>query len=375
MSQDPIAHSPNKVTAGPQHTTDTRAIIKATNLTEVEAWAGARSLDLGDQQQANLFTQTLQQGKRRRKLSSSIVNFESDRTVRNIQPLPFSWEHMVDPEDEPIGWDLTFGFMRDRFQDTLHSMFRMIEAQKQGIATRAIELRRKGQSEMRLDFQDPMQPFKEMFSRLLAPKELVDPSARAQTLQYVHNGQTFDISELSSGEREVVNIAFDFLLRSPEDRIIFFDESELHLHPELSYRLLQALQEIGHHNQFIFATHSPDIISASLDRSVIFVSPPRQASDGEPENQAVAVQESDETNRTYTHREPRSSRPSGTAQWRRSTSPRHSPCAQGDHYDHLRPLPTGNSHHHPALARTVEEYLSWSKGLPPRPALSGSGFW
>ncbi len=280
----------------PQHTTNTQAIIKATNRTEVDAWGGARSLDLGDQQQAHLFMQTLQQGKRRRKLSSSIVNFESDRTVRNIQPLPFSWEHMVDPEDEAIGWDLTFGFMRDRFQDTLHSMFRMIEAQKQGIAARAIELRRKGQSEMRLNFQDPMQPFKGMFSRLLAPKELVDPSARAQTLQYVHNGQTFNISELSSGEREVVNIAFDFLLRSPEDCIIFFDEPELHLHPELSYRLLQALQEIGHRNQFVFATHSPDIISASLDRSVIFVSPPRQVSDGEPENQAIAVQESDETN-------------------------------------------------------------------------------
>lgn len=280
----------------PYHQANTRAVVQATCPAEIEAWEGFRTLNLADQRHAQLFQHTLQNGKRRRKLASSIVNFESDRAVRNIQPLPFTWDHMVDPEDEAIGWDLTFGFMRDRFQDTLHSMFRIIEAQKQGIANRAIELRRRGQGEMRLNFQDPMQPFKEIFSRLLSPKRLVDPSARFQTLQYEYQDQVFSLTDLSSGEREVVNIAFDFLLRSPQDCIIFFDEPELHLHPELSYRLLQALQEIGHRNQFIFATHSPDIISASLDHSVIFVSPPRVGDDGQHANQAIPVAESDETN-------------------------------------------------------------------------------
>ncbi len=279
----------------PYHILNTTAVIEATSASELSAW-GTRTLDLSEQQGAQLFLQTLQNGKRRHKLSSSLINFESDRAVRNVQPLPFTWDHMIDPEDEPIGWDMTFGFMRDRFQDTLHSMFRIIEAQKQGIANRAIELRRTGQTEMRLSFRDPMQPFKDIFSRLLAPKQLVDPSARTQTLQYTYEGQTFGMQDLSSGEREVVNIAFDFLLRSPEDCVIFFDEPELHLHPELSYRLLQALQEIGHHNQFIFATHSPNIISASLEQSVVFVSPPRKADNGAAENQAIPVEESDETN-------------------------------------------------------------------------------
>jgi len=146
-------------------------VIEATSASELSAW-GTRTLDLSEQQGAQLFLQTLQNGKRRHKLSSSLINFESDRAVRNVQPLPFTWDHMIDPEDEPIGWDMTFGFMRDRFQDTLHSMFRIIEAQKQGIANRAIELRRTGQTEMRLNFRDPMQPFKDIFSRLLAPNSL-----------------------------------------------------------------------------------------------------------------------------------------------------------------------------------------------------------
>ena len=92
-----------------------------------------------------------------------------------------------------------------------------------------------------------------------------------------------------------MNIAFDFLLRRPTDCIVFFDEPELHLHPELSHRLIQVLQGIGERNQFILSTHSPDVISASLDKSVIFVSPPREEG-GVPANQALAVSEDDETN-------------------------------------------------------------------------------
>jgi AAA domain, putative AbiEii toxin, Type IV TA system len=101
---------------------------------------------------------------------------------------------------------------------------------------------------------------------------------------------------LSSGEREVVNIAFDFQLRQPRDCIVFFDEPELHLHPELSYKLLRTLRSIGERNQFILSTHSPDVISASLDQSVVFVAPSQEGADGSFENQAIPVAESDETN-------------------------------------------------------------------------------
>jgi hypothetical protein len=111
------------------------------------------------------------------------------------------------------------------------------------------------------------------------------------------DGQTFEMSMLSSGEREVVNIAFDFLLRRPADCIVFFDEPELHLHPELSHRLLQVLQTIGARNQFILSTHSPDIITASIDKSVYFLSAPKTArADGTLSNQAIPVSEDDETN-------------------------------------------------------------------------------
>jgi hypothetical protein len=101
---------------------------------------------------------------------------------------------------------------------------------------------------------------------------------------------------MSSGEREVVNIVFDFILRAPSDCVIFFDEPEIHLHPELSYRLLQTLKSFGSNNQFFFCTHSPDIITASLENTVVFIRPPEMLADGTYANQAVVVTEDDATN-------------------------------------------------------------------------------
>lgn len=173
----------------------------------------------------------------RQNWKSSLVNFESDRSIQTLKPLTFTWD-MADPTEEEIPWDHTFGFMRDRYQDTVHSLYRMLESQKQRIANQAINLRRQGYEQMNLQFPDLMEPFKQVFSSLLAPKELVDPSARQQRLEYRDDGEVREFSSLSSGEREVVNIAFDFLLRRPQDCIVLFDEPELHLHPEPSYKLI-----------------------------------------------------------------------------------------------------------------------------------------
>jgi ABC-type lipoprotein export system ATPase subunit len=271
-----------------------KAILESTTGAETEAW-GKTTLDLSQPGDIALYRTTLHINRRRRSWQSSVLQFESDRSIQNLQPLQFGWD-MPDPLEEDLGWDFGFGFWKTRWQDTVHAMFRMIEHQKQSIATQAVRLRREGYGSMNLNFADPIEPFKDVFSQLLAPKELVDLAARRQTLEYRVDGQVFDISTLSSGEREVINIAFDFLLRRPSDCIVFFDEPELHLHPELSHRLIQTLQRIGARNQFVLSTHSPDVIAGSLDKSVVFVSPPRVSEDGLAVNQAIPVSEDDETN-------------------------------------------------------------------------------
>jgi hypothetical protein len=164
-------------------------------------------------------------------------------------------------------------------------------------ALESIDPKKKTQNYVQIDptkFPDALEPFKIAFSQLLAPKVLLDPEIRNQQLFYrAENGDMLALTNLSSGEREVVNIVFDFLLRSPCDCIVLFDEPELHLHPELSYRLLQTLRRTGERNQFIFCTHSAEIITASLENSVVFIAPPK----GDKTNQAIIVKEDDDTHR------------------------------------------------------------------------------
>ena len=265
--------------------------LEATDKTEVEAW-GKNKIDTSIPADAAKLKEALTKNRKKRNWNSSVIFFESDRTIQKISPLNFTWE-LPDPNEEQAGWNSTFGGIKNRYQDTVHSIFKLIEFQKRNIANRAVALRKEGKSSMNLAFGDPLEPFTEAFTQLLAPKKLIEPSSQNQQLRYEYKGKTFNFKSLSSGEKEVVNIVFDFILRKPKNCIVIFDEPETHLHPELSFKMIQTLKSVGENNQFIFLTHSPDIISSSLDNSVIFLSPPK---DDDEFNQAIMVSEEDETN-------------------------------------------------------------------------------
>jgi len=284
--------------------------VKATSAYEKASW-GKDALTTDNSSDINLLRQTIQRQGRRSNITSSFLNFESNRMIQQIQPFSWDW-NFLDPFQEEIGWNFGMQNMTTRFQDMIHSIFRKLRSQREAIALHYDELRKTRSqaivdatnpdeiadlkaSKIQIDpnnFPDPLQVFKEAFSQLLAPKELLDPEIKNQQLLYrTDDNQSLPISELSSGEREVVNIVFDFLLRNPSDCIVVFDEPELHLHPELSYRLLQTLRRTGARNQFIFCTHSPDIITASLENTVVFIGPPRDPTF----NQALVVKEDDDT--------------------------------------------------------------------------------
>lgn len=270
--------------------------VGATCDEESQSW-GKQFLDTAVPGDAQALARTLQRQRPRSRLQSSVLNFESDRTIQTIQPLTFGWE-IPDVLTELVGWQTALQPLRARFQDTVHALFKMVRRRRDAIA-KAIEpfLARPADATGDLIAQlaaahpDPVRPFSEAFSLLLAPKTLAEPDPSRPGLFYDEGGQRYPVASLSSGEREVVNIVFDFLLRSPQDCIVFFDEPELHLHPELSNRLLLTLSSLGARNQFVFATHSPEIISASLENTVIFVTPRNGGA-----NQAVPVRESEEAN-------------------------------------------------------------------------------
>ncbi|MCX6173646.1 MAG: AAA family ATPase [Ignavibacteriales bacterium] len=258
--------------------------IEATSKTEQTDWGNKTLLNLSDNQDQRYFNSTLQHNRKRRNFKSSLLCYESNRQITKVQPLAFTWEY-ADPWEEDIGWDFSFSPFQNRFQDTLHSLFRKVQNQKTSIANKAIQLKEEGNTSMPLSFSDPLEPFKESFYQLLSPKKLQGLNIQNNSLLIKDGENTITENNLSSGEREVLNIIFDFLLRDPSDCIIFFDEPELHLHPELANKLLNTLKTIGKNNQFIFCTHSAELISSNLDNSIVFVQPFNNDTD----NQAVLI--------------------------------------------------------------------------------------
>jgi ABC-type cobalamin/Fe3+-siderophores transport system ATPase subunit len=263
-------------------------IIEATCQNEEEVF-GAKFIDTSIKSSSQKLKGLLQKNRRRRNLTSSIVYFESNRSIQNVQPLGFQFD-FPDPWDEELGWNLSFGGLANRWQDTQHAIFKKIQSQKSYIAARAIHLKNSGHDSMNLDFSDPLTPFREAFFQLLGPKVLAAADIQKQTLMYEYQGEERPVNTLSSGEKEVLNIAFDYILRKPSNCIVFFDEPELHLHPELLIKLISTLKNVGENNQFILISHSPDVISSSLDDSVIFLTPPDEAGS----NQGVLVTPQDE---------------------------------------------------------------------------------
>jgi hypothetical protein len=207
-------------------------IVEATSAEEFARWA-KKTLDTRNNADANLLAHTLHRNRRRNQYHSAFLNFDSDRAVRNIQNYTFQWD-VGNPLTEEIGWDFGYNSLSSRYNDVRHSLFRMVEGQKREIADKAFTMRDTGQGQMVLDFPDILKPFKDAFWQLLAPKKLVEVNTRDQQIYYEFNGQKLTFETLSSGEKEVVNIVFDFLLRDPADCVVVFDEPELHLHPELS---------------------------------------------------------------------------------------------------------------------------------------------
>lgn len=271
----------------PSRTPSTQLTISSTCEEELLLW-NKELLDTRDSADAQLLARVLQRTQKRGSWKSSAVYFDSTRQFTPIRPMTWNWA-FPDPMEEAVGWNLLYSPFLNRYEDTIHSIYRLLGFHRQKIAARAIALQRDGATTMPLDFPDPLEKFGEAFSLLLSPKKLSDIDIADPKLEYEIEGQRLPIDTLSSGEKEVLAVTFDLILRNPSDSIVLFDEPELHLHPELSFRLLKTLQTIGSRNQFVLCTHSPDIITASIDHSVVLVS--RNGVDG---NQGVLVRPGDE---------------------------------------------------------------------------------
>jgi predicted ATP-binding protein involved in virulence len=79
------------------------------------------------------------------------------------------------------------------------------------------------------------------------------------------------IDSLSDGERQLYGLIVALMILNPCDSIILIDEPELALHPAWQQIILSIYAKIGKNNQFIIATHSPQIIAETPIKDLILL--------------------------------------------------------------------------------------------------------
>lgn len=193
----------------------------------------------------------------------SIVQIDSNR---NIQTIRYSTPNYFggDPDDQQQPLNFYLSAFSNRWQEFMTNIFQKVAARKKNLADEVEKDPSKTGHQIAEQYPDPMIKYKNIFSDLLPGKELqdIDPGQPGEFKYKNSAGQVLPFSTLSSGEQEVVKVLFDFARKEIRDSIVIVDEPELHLHPTLTFKLIEALKSIGNYsNQFFFLTHSVDLIS------------------------------------------------------------------------------------------------------------------
>ena len=155
----------------------------------------------------------------------------------------------------------------------MNNIYKKSAARDQKISKFVKENPTKIGSEALTNNPDPFVSYQEMFAKLLPGKTLepIDPKAPQEFDYRIGTSKRMPFSSLSSGEREVVKVAFDLVWKRITHSIILVDEPELHLHPTLTFRLIETLKEIGGGtNQLFLFTHSADLISTYYATGNVF---------------------------------------------------------------------------------------------------------
>ncbi len=193
----------------------------------------------------------------------SLVQIDSSRSVQALHYNQVNWLS-GDPDDSDSPSTFYFGSFTSRWQEFVTYIHQKSAARDKKLAEVM-----KGSpgllgSEILKEYPDPFQKYKEIFTAILPGKTLLDinPAAPGEFQFTDQSGLQLPFGALSSGEQEVIKVLFDVARKDIRHSVIIVDEPELHLHPTLTFKLIETLKSIGDHtNQFMFLTHSPDLIS------------------------------------------------------------------------------------------------------------------
>ena len=238
--------------------------IEATRKEEEEPkYFGATSIEIKQGQKNQILTKYINSRKYGAgKYVGSLVQIDSDRSVQALKYNPVNWLG-GDPDDIDAPSNFYFNLFSNRWQEFINYIHQKSASRDKKLADELKKAPSTGELIIKRN-PDPFEKYKKIFNELLPDKHLLDITpAKPREFQYKdESGQELPFNSLSSGEQEVIKVLFDVARKEIKHSVIIVDEPDLHLHPTLTFKLIEALKSIGEHtNQYIFLTHSADLIS------------------------------------------------------------------------------------------------------------------
>ncbi len=190
-------------------------------------------------------------------------------------------------------WDASF-LSEERAKQTLAQSQQKFQYTKQylaGLKMRDLQEIQSAIREGRDLVADSLKEIREVFNRFFAPMKFQDVYLDRSPFGFVVSTPRgeIDIDDLSSGEKEILNIFVRFHQLKPRGAVILLDEADAHLHPDLERRYLRELRSLGKGNQLILTTHSPEMMIETGSESLYTI---LKHPDTESTNQLLRVTES-----------------------------------------------------------------------------------
>lgn len=115
--------------------------------------------------------------------------------------------------------------------------------------------------------------FNEKFqdTELLTKLEGLDPKQFNRPIFSNAADEKVTIDQLSDGEKQLYGRVISLMILDPNNSVILIDEPEIALHPSWQQQIMSVYSKIGKNNQFIVATHSPQIIASTNYENLIIL--------------------------------------------------------------------------------------------------------
>lgn len=119
-------------------------------------------------------------------------------------------------------------------------------------------------------FIENVKIFRELVSSSMTNYKVTVDIIHGLTLQRIGQTEGIPLESLSSGEKQLVFLAFRLIFDIREKSLVLIDEPEISMHPEWQMKFSNLLQRIGESRnlRFILATHSPSILNNNWENAI-----------------------------------------------------------------------------------------------------------